>query len=284
MKRTKEERMNVKKICRLTVDTKKAVHDVDTKKLIGKTSIDSSGLRFPAILNEDGIIKLTHQQGKLGGTIHVEGGERISLGSAEDGDLTKCKMNYFDCTKFDSDELMVNSTYYVRGCFVKGKFEIYVVLGQEIDKAPPTLTGFELSGKGGFDSNKLDILLAEIITAEAGKDAEVTMLINVESNISSILLEQILYHDPDNKWSESDERFPLNLARKPNITPTLCGFSNDHYKHGDPKSRNIGFLSLGSAIKVGEFNRKWFTFMYVYKCRESRPGMGLLNFRITLEA
>jgi hypothetical protein len=80
---------------------------------------------------------------------------------------------------FQSGDLAINSTYYVRGKIVDGELVIYTTRGVDTDTIPASLVGtVDAAAGGGFDSTVLDVLLAKVVTGAAGSAPVVTDLAN----------------------------------------------------------------------------------------------------------
>lgn len=75
--------------------------------------------------------------------------------------------------------LAVNSTYYLRARVNAGSLQVYLQRGTDADAPPVSLVGIpDAAAGGGFDTTKLDILFARIVTGAAGSAPVVSTYAN----------------------------------------------------------------------------------------------------------
>ena len=134
-------------------------------------------LDYPHICTDDNRITVSAAAATAGGVVTVDGGESIVLAeSTADG---MGRLRTLEIPAFASADLTANSTYYLRAQIDDGELQVYLQLGTDADAIPDDLLGTPNGeDSGGFDSTKLDVLLAKIATGDAASVPTVTTLCN----------------------------------------------------------------------------------------------------------
>ena len=137
-----------------------------------------STLSYPTIANATNSLTVTPAiVAGQGGNVSIAAGTLIELGRTIDSNYGV--MRQAVTAAFTSPTLAVSSTYYLRAQFIGDVFTVYVQKGTDSDATPSGLVGtVNGSSGGGFDSTRLDILLAKVVTGTAGTTPTVTALKN----------------------------------------------------------------------------------------------------------
>jgi hypothetical protein len=113
-----------------------------------------------------------------GGTVTVAAGTAIALSEVVETSKSG-RLGSYLTPAFTSDDMAINSTYYLRGQVTDGELVLYTQKGADTDAVPSTFVGTPNgSSGGGFDSTPADILLAKIVTTAAESEPTVTNLAN----------------------------------------------------------------------------------------------------------
>ena len=142
-------------------------------------NIVREALPFPEVYSADKMIALSvAAKAGQGGSLAVTGGEIVQVGQDKGGGLGEARRAVVPATDFgvaNANHLLVNSTYYLRGQFIAGVFTPYLQRGADTDAVPAGLVGTpNVAAGGGFDSSRLDILFARIVTGAAGTPPTLT--------------------------------------------------------------------------------------------------------------
>jgi hypothetical protein len=143
----------------------------------GKQALQVAALDYPTIATSDYRLPVTASAGVAGGTVSLTGGDFVTL--AEAVGVTHGVMRSWSVPSFTSADLSAASTYYLRAIVVEGSLVVYLQKGTDNDAVPVTLTGTPGATEGGgFDSTRLDMLIAKVETGAAGTVPTVTTLAN----------------------------------------------------------------------------------------------------------
>lgn len=186
-----------------------------------------------------------------GGTVTIPAGCIFRLGQKISG-LTKCRLQSLALTSaWISPVLSVNSTYYLR-VFINeaGDLTPYVQRGTDADPRPAGYTG-TVNGPsgGGFDSNQVDMLLARVITGNAGSLPAVLNLMNATDLIDEVSSSGPAANDPATNRASYSATYTLNWARKwnnPNIYATV--------EQGDDSSYVAAGANYARSISGDRYN------------------------------
>ncbi|MEW6309947.1 MAG: phage tail protein [Pseudomonadota bacterium] len=115
-----------------------------------------------------------------GGTVSVPAGVLVSLGQEVIAGQTG-RMRSFTTQAWTSANLAINSTYFLRAQVQNGALTFYVQQGGDADVIPGSLKGTPNGANGGgFDSTRIDMLVAKVVTGAAGSTPTLTALANAE--------------------------------------------------------------------------------------------------------
>lgn len=229
---------------------------------------------FPEIFTFDKKIQAVSVASTLGGKVSIAAGQKVALGS---GDATLSTGNYklYETPTWVSQELDASSTYYLRAQIINGNFALYVQKGTDSDGTPLSLKGtVGASSGGGFDSTKLDVLLAKITTQVVGSPPIVLTLAN--SNDLKAIAEQSISVTPSStNWVElTPNRLILNWGRSPKIGEVfLQGFKGDSTVFTTASSD----LLQRVAVRPKEVNRYNILPEYIYDDNNDNDGRILIK-------
>lgn len=199
-------------------------------------------LPYPEIKTPTKRFTLTPSAAVAGGQVTIAGNEEFTMG---DGSSTTGTGSYhlYQSTNFVSSDLDTNSTYYLRVKIESGNPQFYTQQGTDTDNIPNSLKGTpnDVSG-GGFDSTKVDMLIARVVTSAAGTVPVITNLLNANNMSAELYAEEIV--SSGNTWNQASANLTINWARVPKRADTIFqGFvttTNQFTETVDPNSGNIG--------------------------------------------
>ncbi len=173
-----------------------------------------AGLPFPTVETAGNRLTVTPASAAAGGTVGVAAGTGIVLGevgvSAGLGRLRR-----FETAAFVSADLTANATHYLRARVEAGALELYLQRGADTDPTPAGLVGTPgAAAGGGFDSTRLDALLARVVTGNAGTVPTVTALANAD-RLGSYGETALANYQQVNDELSGDISIALNWARRP---------------------------------------------------------------------
>ena len=172
-------------------------------------------LDFPTIDTADNKMGVTAATATNGGTVSIPAGTLVSLGEEVTAGETG-KPSFFKSIVFDSVDLDISSTYYLRAHWNAGAVVYYTQKGTDADAVPAGLLGTPGGGSGGgFDSTVIDVLFAKVVTGTAGTLPAVTKLANHKQlKLSSIGTKQTFTRALD--WTAiTSSAIVLDWARVP---------------------------------------------------------------------
>jgi len=138
-----------------------------------------AALPYPTIATTTNKLTVTRTTGTAGGRVSIGAGNRLTVAevvvSAKTG-----RLRTFTTSAYTSSDLLVSSTYYLRAQVDSGgALAIYVQRGTDSDPIPASFIGTpDAASGGGFDSTKVDMLIAKVVTGVAGSLPTVTALAN----------------------------------------------------------------------------------------------------------
>ena len=149
------------------------------------TAIKSAGLEvplaaldYPTIATATNRMTVTPEAAISGGNVSIAAGARLTLASEVVAGVTGM-LRGWTVPAYQSADLDISSTYYLRAKIVANVLTLYVQKGTDADVIPPGLTGTPGGAiGGGFDSTVLDLLIAKITTGIAGTVPTVIALAN----------------------------------------------------------------------------------------------------------
>lgn len=220
--------------CRYDGTRFRMAHAVQSDQML-MPDVPVGALPFPEVSTADHVVALAvGSKAGSGGFLVVTGGELLQCGEDLGGGLGRLRrvpMPAADFGNANANTLAVNSTYYLRGQFSGGAFQPYLQRGADADPEPAGLLGAPNGpAGGGFDSTRIDILFAKIVTGAAGSVPTLTRLANAQRLVA--------YGEKKsptlgvtNSWTSGNDsvvvdlnayvaglfQFDLNWARKPQL-------------------------------------------------------------------
>lgn len=245
----------------------------------GSGEVPVQALPFPEVYTTDKLITMTSgPKAGQGGYILVNGGETVTLGRATAGGLGVSRRSLVPAADYgwtNANHLAVNSTYYLRGYLdADYKLTLYLQRGADSDAIPGGLLGTPGAATGGgFDSTKLDILLAKIVTGAAGatptleRYANAALLTLVAARSTPALGSTT---GTNTIWSSGGESvtvagsgtvtwtliFPLGWARKPTVVLVggayqVGGATAEQYVSGFANALSYGPITRSAITAAG---------------------------------
>ena len=181
-------------------------------RIVSLTEQPFSALPFPTIATSTNKMTVDRSTTTAGGRVSVAAGTMLTLSEVAVASSTGC-LRSFTTPAWISASLSISSIYYLRAQVdANGDLLLYMQKGTDADAIPGTQIGTPdgLSG-GGFDSTRVDMLIAKVVTGVAGSLPTVTPL----ANAATFNLHQY----GRLIGSSSSAVLTLNLARA--ITPSL---------------------------------------------------------------
>jgi hypothetical protein len=167
-------------------------------------------LDYPTIATADNRLSIGATASTAGGVVSLAGGETITLAKALSA--THGVMRTWTMPAFTSDDLVPASTYYLRATVVAGSVVVYMQRGTDGDTIPATLVGTPgADADGGFDTTRLDMLIARVVTGTAGVVPTVTALANASRLYASFGRTEARY--TTTTFSSGGATTTLNWAR-----------------------------------------------------------------------
>jgi len=178
-------------------------------------------LEYPTICTTDRRLVVTPSAAAAGGKVSVVAGTVLRLGAKVDDE--RGVMRDFTLPAWTSADLVVSSTYYLRAqVAADGSLLMYMTKGTDSDAIPASLVGTaDAAAGGGFDSTRLDCLIARVVTGVAGTVPTVTTLANAARLEVSAIVTPDSYNNPGVNNSQALYHLDLNWGRKPTRTPTI---------------------------------------------------------------
>lgn len=133
-------------------------------------------LDYPTIFTSDNKLAVTGSAGTNGGTIsspatHIALAKEIQSGQTG-------RLGWWTLPALTSPALSINTTYYLRCNITAGVIDLYLAFGADTDVIPGSLRSTGGAASSGFDTTRIDMLLAKIVTGGAGTVPTVTPLVN----------------------------------------------------------------------------------------------------------
>lgn len=186
----------------------------------GINALPFSALSYPTVDNANGYPIINAAiVGGTGGNVTITAGTRFAL--AETASAGLGVMRSFTTAAWTSPNLDANSTYYLR-CQVQGSVAVfYVQKGTDSDAIPGSLLGTPngLNG-GGFDSTRLDMLCAKLVTGANGTAPTVTPLSNA-ARLAYKGSQNATETTASGGWINHTYSYTLNWARTPKAIFTV---------------------------------------------------------------
>jgi len=135
-------------------------------------------LPYPTIFTAGNKVSLSAASGANGGTVSLSTC-KIAL-AKEIVTGVSGRLGLWTCPALGPVPLAINKTYYLRFNIKNGVFDTYISEGTDTDSIPASLRATGGDSACGFDTTRIDILAAKIVTAGAGSVPTVTTLANAE--------------------------------------------------------------------------------------------------------
>lgn len=185
-------------------------------------AVPLAALQYPTIATADFKVGATSAlEAGTGGKVSIPANIRFTLGREATAGATG-RLQAFVTAAWTSASLDVNSTYYLRGQVDgAGAWTPYVQKGTDADAIPGGLKGTPNgANSGGFDSTVLDILLAKVVTGNAGTTPTVTNLANA-AVLAARFAATVTGSTPvASAWQvNASHTFTTNWARTPRSSP-----------------------------------------------------------------
>jgi hypothetical protein len=146
-----------------------------------------AALPYPCVATADNRLGVGTGSGANGGTVSIASGQRLSLAMELEAGYT-ARLGYWITAAWTSAGLDVSSTYYLRAQIDDDALLFYVVKGSDSDAIPGSLRGTPgAASGGGFDSTRLDMLVAKVVTGTAGSAPTVTPLRNTDRLFANVV-------------------------------------------------------------------------------------------------
>lgn len=184
-----------------------------------------------------------------GGKVTVAAGQRLNLGMQTDTGVGR--LGAWVTEAWESDDLDVSSTYYLRAQIDGGDLLLYTTEGADDDSIPVGLLGTPDSASGGgFDSTQIDILLAKVVTSTSGTVPTVTPLANAArlDLIAEVLCDGATDVYTALDWDDlTAADYTLDWARTPQAAPYLGGYGGTA---GQPGGTTLNPGGAGDSTQV----------------------------------
>lgn len=203
-------------------------------------------LDYPTVCTADNRAGVTGQAATAGGLVDLPAGVTLVLGEDLGGGVGR--MRSFTSGAWQSADLDVNSTYYLRGQVSDGALLIYTAKGTDSDSIPAGLKGVaDATEGGGFDSTQLDILLAQVVTGAAGTAPTVTNLANAARLDVGAVYAVTSVVSPNANGSYFNYTFSWLWGRAPRVKPIVTWM----YVNVDTNTDWDWWITVGSYSRNG---------------------------------
>lgn len=210
-------------------------------------------LPLPHVDSASHTLPVTAASSAKGGTVSVAAGTDLSIGEPAAAGSTTGFIERLGTAAYQSADLPVNVTRYLRARVTAGALQFYVQGGTDADAAPDSLIGTPdaLAG-GGFPSTPLDARVAKIETGAAGTVPELTLyaLDARRAGGAEAWSDAEDYEHPADAWGSDDVLYTTVQDSGPGTSAGAVNPTTDADESHWRPTRSIAKLRTGVPAKT----------------------------------
>lgn len=227
--------------------------------IVAAASQPLAALPYPEADTVDGRLVVTPATASAGGTVSIGAGTVLALSEVTGIGIGRARR--MTTAPWTSADLLANSTYYLRAQISGSGLLVYTARGSDSDAIPASQVGTpNAASGGGFESTAVDMLLARVVTGNAGTAPTVTALANRSRLGATAAVSVTSIVNSGQNLAQGSFAATLNWARSP-IAYAVTQ-SQIEYDSGSPDPDN-DFSIVATTITrneiTGTFTRDYMT-------------------------